>query len=556
MRDPGTSRVDVSNGPTRPVSDSASVPQTMLKALVREKYLSSYRRFKRAYQEAARRLDKDLVDSYPSDATYKRWLTGRVKNLPRSEHCAVLEAMFPGWTAADLFAAYVPPDRADNSTLLRELLRRRHLQTYRAFCQAYDKAAMTLDKKLIGTYPAERQFYRWISGDMIGLPYPDHCNVLEIMFPGYSARQLFEPHGELQSVKADESQDGADVDAQRKPLSESTTLVGSENKVLSESEIVMDTPERVMLTASTVDLEAVLMAAADKSTTFLEWVDASNVGDLTIDQIQSDIRRLARSYLKVPTVPLFDRTRALRDRVITLLKGHQKPTLSRELHGAAGWSLTVLAWISTDLGFPEAAENHLRAAWICADHADQDNLRAWVRATQHTAAFWQDDFAKAAQYAEDGLRYATNGTSALFLASAWALDLARKGDRDQAELALAQAHNFADSADSRTDELAGPFTCSIGRAGGFWSDSYLAMDQPHKALDLASEAVSVFESTPSDIRNFGSERMVRCQQVKGHLILGEYDGASEAIAPILETAPRASRSATCQAVRRNISTRR
>jgi hypothetical protein len=51
-------------------------------------------------------------------------------------------------------------------------------------------------KKLVGTYPAERQFYRWINGDMIGLPYPDHCNILEIMFPGYSARQLFELHSE------------------------------------------------------------------------------------------------------------------------------------------------------------------------------------------------------------------------------------------------------------------------------------------------------------------------------------------------------------------------
>lgn len=90
------------------------MPRTMLKALLREKHLTSYRRFKRAYQEAARKLDKNLADSYPSDATYKRWVTGRVKNLPRDEHCVVLEAIFPGWTAAELLAPYVSPEKADD----------------------------------------------------------------------------------------------------------------------------------------------------------------------------------------------------------------------------------------------------------------------------------------------------------------------------------------------------------------------------------------------------------------------------------------------------------
>ncbi|MGH9567085.1 MAG: hypothetical protein ACRD4I_13945, partial [Candidatus Angelobacter sp.] len=104
--------------------------------------------------------------------------------------------------------------------------------------------------------------------------------------------------------------------------------------------------------------ETILMSTADESSRFLSWAEASNVGDLTIDQIHAEIRRIARNYLKVLTMPLFERTRALRDRVLTLISGHRKLSRSRELYSAAGWSMTVLAWISTDLGHPDFADEH------------------------------------------------------------------------------------------------------------------------------------------------------------------------------------------------------
>ncbi|MGH3952314.1 MAG: hypothetical protein ACRDSE_24900, partial [Pseudonocardiaceae bacterium] len=92
----------------------------------------------------------------------------------------------------ELFEPYVAPDDVGGSTLLRELLRRRCLHHYREFCRAYDIAAATIDTKLVGGYPAQQQFHRWIYGETGELPHPGHCTVLEAMFPGYSARQLFE----------------------------------------------------------------------------------------------------------------------------------------------------------------------------------------------------------------------------------------------------------------------------------------------------------------------------------------------------------------------------
>lgn len=301
------------------------------------------------------------------------------------------------------------------------------------------------------------------------------------------------------------------------------------------------TPAPVVTTsylASTKTVTEVLMSAAEESAEFLAWAESSNVGELSIEQMHAEVRRIARSYLKTPTLPLFARTKALRDRAFTLLAGHQAPQMSRELYSAAGWSLTVLAWMSVDLGQPTAAEDHARAAWLCAERADYNPLRAWVRATQHTAAFWQDDFLTAADYAADGLRYTATGSAELYLSSALALDLARAGDAGPATEALRRAQDAADRLTRADDELSGPFTCSLDRAGSLWADTRLSLGEADEALAYADRAVAAFEGTPAHLRNLGSERMTRLVQVKAHLVRGDMGGAEHTLAPVLETAPQ------------------
>ena len=80
--------------------------------------------------------------------------------------------------------------------VLKDLLRQRHWQTYRTFCSQYDKAAKTVDPSLVGSYPSRAQLHRWLAGDLKRLPYPHHCQVLEAMFPEYTAARMFEPISE------------------------------------------------------------------------------------------------------------------------------------------------------------------------------------------------------------------------------------------------------------------------------------------------------------------------------------------------------------------------
>jgi hypothetical protein len=77
---------------------------------------------------------------------------------------------------------------------LKVVLRHKHIQTHSAFCREYDRVARKIDPELVGTWPSRAQFHRWLSGDLIKLPHPHHCRVLEKLCPGWTAERLFEPH--------------------------------------------------------------------------------------------------------------------------------------------------------------------------------------------------------------------------------------------------------------------------------------------------------------------------------------------------------------------------
>lgn len=94
---------------------------------------------------------------------------------------------------------------AEAGIALKVLLRQRHLQGLTAFIKEYNKLARDLDRDLVGSGPSKAQFYRWLSGDVRSLPYAHHCRILEAMFPGWTAEQLFAPYEEVKFAPAREA---------------------------------------------------------------------------------------------------------------------------------------------------------------------------------------------------------------------------------------------------------------------------------------------------------------------------------------------------------------
>jgi hypothetical protein len=82
---------------------------------------------------------------------------------------------------------------SEHPTVLAVLLEGRGLHRYGSFCAAYNQAAGALDQQLARSVPSRAQFHRWLTGELRGLPYTDHCRVLEHMLPGYSTQQLLAP---------------------------------------------------------------------------------------------------------------------------------------------------------------------------------------------------------------------------------------------------------------------------------------------------------------------------------------------------------------------------
>ncbi|MBH0776666.1 hypothetical protein [Nocardia bovistercoris] len=80
-------------------------------------------------------------------------------------------------------------------TVLKSLLREQHLQSHSEFKRAYDRVAAVSEPELVGTAPSKAMFYKWLSGDLQGLPRGHSCRVLEAMFPEHKAEELFEPAG-------------------------------------------------------------------------------------------------------------------------------------------------------------------------------------------------------------------------------------------------------------------------------------------------------------------------------------------------------------------------
>jgi hypothetical protein len=272
---------------------------------------------------------------------------------------------------------------------------------------------------------------------------------------------------------------------------------------------------------------------AEESQDFGEWADTSNVGDATLEYYTAQVRQLARDYVHAPPYPLLLGAKRLRDRVFTKLQGRQRPDQTRDLYVLASQVCGMLAWMSGDLAYQRAAQTHAWTAWVCAEQANHDGARAWVRATQSKLAYWDDRYIDAAQLAESGLSYACPGSGPTLLALQMARASARAGREHDARLALSRAADERDGATGEDD---------IGGVWGLNSASYhclegstlLWLSDADGALATSAEAIMLFSTTPTGERRYGDEMVTRIDQVSAHLRKNDLDGAAAALRPVLD----------------------
>ncbi|MFC8520330.1 XRE family transcriptional regulator [Streptomyces sp. NPDC057257] len=294
------------------------------------------------------------------------------------------------------------------------------------------------------------------------------------------------------------------------------------------------TPPPPVVTAPEASGTDLVRLAADESATWAQWAEASNVGDIALEQLLAETRALACDYLTSDPVALFVRTRVLRDRVFGLLEGHQYPRQSADLYVAAGYLCGLLAWMSSDLGQLRDAETQGRTAWLCAELAGHNDLRAWVLSTRSKVAFWDKRLRDAVNFARRGAAYHTSGTVAVLLACQEADAWSELGAQDEALAALARADD-ARAVMSGEDTIGGIFACQPARQENYAAAVQLRLGRPADALRSANNALALLTVQP--VRAYGTEAQIHISQAAAHLANGEAEGALEALTPVLALPP-------------------
>jgi hypothetical protein len=278
--------------------------------------------------------------------------------------------------------------------------------------------------------------------------------------------------------------------------------------------------------------------AARRAFQFAAGAEGSNVGPETMSEIHQEVARLAAAYPQQSLAQLLGDLVQVQDVTFRLLEGRQPPAQTRDLYAWAGMTSGMLAKASHDLGDPRAAMTQARAAFVCAETANHDGLRTWVRGLQSLIAYWAGWPNEALRFARLGADPArrTSGTARVWIAALEARAWALFGNGDEAQNCIDRADSLREqTAPDDLDEMGGILTFTRPRQLYYVADALAWLpEQRRTAEERAITAVQEYESSPQAERSFGDESGARTDLAVARVRLGDTEGAREALTPVLE----------------------
>jgi tetratricopeptide (TPR) repeat protein len=194
----------------------------------------------------------------------------------------------------------------------------------------------------------------------------------------------------------------------------------------------------------------------------------------------------------------------------------------------------VLAYAALDLGDSGAAMEHSAVAWHAADTIGHNGLRAWVRGTQSLIARYDTEYARALDYATDGLRYSKRDSAAVRLLCGQAQCHANMADSAGAHKALAAAVNARDVVGAA--EPRGLFGFTLAKQAYYSGSVLIWLDTPadaRQASEEATRAISLWSAGPPRERSRDDEALAHVYRATAQLQLGDLEAAAASLEPIL-----------------------
>ncbi|MEU3602687.1 DNA-binding protein [Streptomyces sp. NPDC006798] len=325
-------------------------------------------------------------------------------------------------------------------TLLAQLCEQGGL-TYRRFDERFSRTGT----RLFGNSPhnptcGETQFRRWTGGKLAGLPGPETCQILQAMWPGYTAEQLFGPPG-----TADDPQESA-----------------------------FNLEERVHMTAREAHDGAGMTAAA-------------SISDNSIDDLRDRMNTLARDYHRLPPARAYEDADDLRRELERQRERTQVPVQQQTLMILSGQVAALLAVCAFDLGYFPSARTLARTAALYGESSRFTPLQAYADGTLAYIAYHSGEPNEALAKARRALSHAGLGSTALRRLQAIAARAhAHLGD-------TAGARRFIDLSRDTGQELRDDLHDAVGGEFGFTAER-LAMSNSTTALLIGDAARAAVEA--------------------------------------------------------------
>ena len=288
-----------------------------------------------------------------------------------------------------------------------------------------------------------------------------------------------------------------------------------------------------------IDVRDVVMTAAGESAERAAADAGRRVSQASVEQVRSEVIRLANRYSSVPPLEFLMETRQVRDQAHGLSKRTLRPGQLADLQVATGAACGLMAVASFDLAIWAAAIDQAHAAFLYAESADHRGLQAWAAGFQGLIAYWNGRPREAVQAIGGGLEVAPNGTARARLHSISARAWAHLGAKEQAREALAAADRERDQlgdsgSEELHDEVGGEFGWGPARQAMCSASALLLVGDADAAAARAAEAIRLHGSDQT-----GSlvDMTARVDLAQAELARGQLDAARDALRPVWLLAP-------------------
>jgi hypothetical protein len=296
-------------------------------------------------------------------------------------------------------------------------------------------------------------------------------------------------------------------------------------------------------------MREVLMAAHEGSN-HAEQAEDHGIGEATLEQLRADLVRLSGLIDTGAPLSAFLDMRRVRDRIYRLLDRRLWPGEQADLYFLLGCINELMGLAANRLGYPDAAEELIRAGWAYANAIDHNPLRGMLRARLSYVMYWRGWYSQSRDLAADGLRHASRGLVGANLRLEHARALARLGDPDAArrEVGLAHAAQEADYSDDLTEIGGEEFALSRAAACSMAGGALTEVGDGREAAAELETAISLYDAGPGPGEQHGvaGKALAGADLAMVRVRSGALDGAVAALEPVL-ILPPAQRVATLTA---------